>query len=107
MALTILLIFIWVGIACIADVFFKNTSGFADIKFFCGLVLYAATAGIAVITFKRIEFGALIILWMAVSLLVGILISVFYYHEKFTYTTATALILTFIVMALIGKNSSS
>ena len=106
MLLTISLTFAWVCIAGLADVLFKNASGFSDIKFVCGLILYATTAILAVLTFKRIEFGSLIILWITLSLLVGLMISVFYYHEKFTLTTAIAAFLTVIVIVLIGRNNA-
>ena len=103
MILTIFLVLAWVCIACVADVLFKNASGFGDVKFLYGLALYAATAFVAVIAFRRLEFGSMIILWLALSLLVGLLISVFYYHEKFTPTRATAAVLTMIVVVLIGN----
>ena len=102
MILTIFLIFLWVCIACLAGVFFKNASGLGDVKFLYGFLLYCVTAVLALFTFRRIEFGSMTILWVAMSLLLGLLISVFYYHEKFTLVTGISAFLTLIVIVLIG-----
>jgi multidrug transporter EmrE-like cation transporter len=97
------LILLWVLIATVADMHFKAARSWDDPSFWIGVVLYAFTGGLALLTFKRVDFGSVVVIWIATSLLLGILVSVLWYRERFTCARALALLATIIAMALAGN----
>lgn len=100
MTATLALIVVWVAIACMGDVCFKAARSWTDPNFIWGLTLYICTGGIAVLTFRRADFGSVAIIWIATSLLLSLATSVFYYHEHLSLARIVAAVLTLLAVIL-------
>lgn len=88
-----LFVIVWVGIATCGDLWLKQTRGFGTWRFAAGTVAYALCAVMAVVTFRRAQWGWVLLAWNCLSLAVGMWMSVAMFHERFTLKRAIAAVL--------------
>jgi len=99
--LSLLLIFVWVALATYADTCFKACERLTGWRFLIGTSCYASCAFLAVATFRRQQWGWIVIVWNCVSLAVSMFLSVALYREPFTFRriVASLLVLAAIFLA--------
>jgi multidrug transporter EmrE-like cation transporter len=100
MLYSIILVLAWVGLATYADTCFKKAPKVDSLKFFTGMACYAATSFFAIATFKRQQWGWILITWNCTSLLVSMILSVVLFDEPFTKRRMIATILTLIAILM-------
>lgn len=86
---------IWCGMAILADSVIKNGS------YVLGAVIYAACVLPAIYSFRNEEFGWVTVAWAAMSLLIGLLVSVVVFHEPLTGKRLLAAILAVVATVLL------
>src|SRR5208337_3878295 len=96
---TIFLILLWVTIAVIGDMVFKGAALWSG-RFWLGMLLYASTAFLAIPVLNAKQFGWVVVMWVASSLVISILTSIFYLGEPLTArrTLACLLILGAVIL---------
>src|SRR5436189_129885 len=78
---TTLVISIGVGFSMLGDIFLKQ-SGLSKIGFvFAGILLYACGAVPVAIAFNRIAFGAVFLVWEAVTVIVAMIVARLMFNE--------------------------
>lgn len=90
MSVTLLLIVLWVAIATYGDTLFKRAAGLFTPAFAAGFCCYAAASFFALATFRRQQWGWIIIFWNSISLGLSLALSVWLYREPFTVRRAIA-----------------
>lgn len=91
--MTASLILGWVVLATYADMLFKGAKTWDSQRFMAGVACYAACGAFALATFKRQQWGWIILMWNICSIALSMLISVLQFNEPFTMRRAIAMAL--------------
>ncbi len=96
MKITLALVIGWVVLATYADTLFKSATSWRGTEFILGVTCYAACGVFALATFRRQQWGWVILVWNICSLAISMGLSVLIFHEPFTArrAIASALVLT-------------
>lgn len=85
-----LMILIGVTSCIVADVYLKNSRGIRAPDLAMGTLLYALAAIPVAIAFQTVEFGLLFLLWEALNVLAGLVISHIWYGEPLSSVRVVA-----------------
>lgn len=95
-----LLVFSGVALTVLADVLLKKSGG-QNVRFIVlGVILYALVAIPVTFAFRITEFGLLFIIWEAVTVALGLVISAVVFRETLTFQRSMAFLLTIAALIL-------
>ena len=107
MFLSVCLLIGWVVFSIVGDFHLKKAANqhfwIISPSFIYGLIIYASCSILAVISFKRMEFGTLAIVWSALSLAISVLSSVVVFDEPLTIRRSIALFLVLLATFVMRK----
>jgi len=89
-----------VALTVLADVLLKKSAGQNARFFVLGVILYALVAIPVTLAFRITEFGPLFIIWEAVTVALGLVISAVVFRETMTIQRSVAFILTIAALIL-------